>query len=146
MEVLAYDPSPISDPGVRRSSLLEILRTSDVVTLHLPLTEATRDLIGRSELAQMKRGALLINTARGGLVDEHALAEALKENLIGAGFDVLNGEPPSDDNPLLNLRLPNFILTPHVAWASKQGMQKLANQLIDNVEAFVNGKPRNVVC
>ena len=94
----------------------------------------------------MKRCALLINTARGGLVDEAALVQALDERLIaGAGFDVLTVEPPKNGNPLLDLRRPNFILTPHVAWASDEAMQSLANQLIDNIEAWVAGKLQNLV-
>jgi glycerate dehydrogenase len=94
----------------------------------------------------MRRDALLINTARGGLVDEQALVEALRSGRIaGAGFDVLTKEPPRDGNPLLELNLPNFILTPHVAWASHEAMQTLANQLIDNLEAFVKGTPQNIV-
>jgi glycerate dehydrogenase len=98
-------------------------------------------------LSKMKPTSLLINTARGGLVDEDALAQALTNgDIAGAGFDVLSVEPPQDDNPLLKLRLPNFILTPHVAWASQQAMQTLADQLIDNIEAFVSGAPRNIVC
>jgi glycerate dehydrogenase len=146
MTVCAYDPLPFEDSQVVPASLNEILQTSDVITLHLPLTAQTCNLIGRAELARMKPTSLLINTARGGLVDEDALAQALTEGQIaGAGFDVLRDEPPQPDNPLLKLRLPNFILTPHTAWASKQAMQTLANQLIDNLEAFVARKPRNVV-
>ena len=95
----------------------------------------------------MKRRPLLINTARGGLVNEADLATALRQGLIaGAGFDVLTAEPPADDNPLLGLLdMPNFILTPHVAWASGEAMQALADQLIDNIENFVRGAPSNVV-
>ena len=94
----------------------------------------------------MKRNALLINTSRGGLVNEAALVQALDEGLIaGAGFDVLTSEPPSDGNPLLDVRRPNFILTPHVAWASNEAMQTLADQLIDNVEAWAAGRPRHLV-
>jgi glycerate dehydrogenase len=116
------------------------------VSLHVPLTPATRHMIGAQELATMKRSALLVNTARGGLVDEAALAEALEAGTIaGAGFDVLTKEPPDDANPLLKLRLPNFILTPHVAWASAEAQQGLADQLVDNIEAFVAGAPRNVL-
>jgi glycerate dehydrogenase len=88
----------------------------------------------------------LINTARGGLVDEHALKTAIETGLIaGAGFDVLTKEPPKEGNPLLELRTPNFILTPHVAWASDGAMQFLADQLIDNVEASIAGTPQNLV-
>jgi glycerate dehydrogenase len=122
------------------------LAESDVISLHLPLTDETRNMIGIDEFRKMKRDAILINTARGGLVDEQALVQALKQGLIaGAGFDVLSKEPPKEGNPLLELRLPNFILTPHVAWASDGAMQFLADQLIDNIEAFVIGKPQNLV-
>ncbi|MBI4754557.1 MAG: D-2-hydroxyacid dehydrogenase [Betaproteobacteria bacterium] len=124
----------------------EALRSADVVTLHCPLVDATRDLIGEPELRAMKPEAILINTARGGLVNEAALARALREGWIGgAGFDVLTTEPPRAGNPLLELDLPNFILTPHVAWASEAAMQTLADQLIDNIEAFVRGEVRNRV-
>jgi glycerate dehydrogenase len=123
-----------------------VLRDSDVITLHLPLNEQTRHLIGAAELARMKPDAILINTARGGLVDEMALLEALRSKRIGgAGFDVLGKEPPSEGHPLLDLDLPNFILTPHNAWSGRAAMQTLADQLIDNIEAFVAGAPRNRV-
>jgi glycerate dehydrogenase len=103
-------------------------------------------MIGEKELKMMKPTSILINTARGGLVDEAALAEALRNGTIaGAGFDVLTKEPPKEGNILLDLKLPNFIVTPHVAWASREAMQILADQLIDNIEAFVAGKPQNVV-
>jgi glycerate dehydrogenase len=146
MEVCVYTRSPVTDPDVTPVALGELLETSDVLSLHLPLGPQTRHMIGAAELARMKPSALLINTARGGLVDEAALAQALTAGVIaGAGFDVLASEPPPPDNVLLNLRLPNFILTPHVAWASGQAMQTLADQLIDNIEAFALGQPRNVV-
>lgn len=126
-----------------------VVAESDAISLHCPLTPETRHLIGVAELAAMKPTALLINTARGGLVDEAALAAALRAGTIGgAGFDVLSEEPPKGDNPLLApdvLALPNFILTPHVAWASAPAMQALADQLIDNIEAFARGEPRNRV-
>ncbi len=123
-----------------------VLKESDVITLHCPLTPETRHLIGAAELKKMRPHALLINTARGGLVDETALVQALKQGAIGgAGFDVLAVEPPRDGNPLLDLDLPHFILTPHVAWASRDAMQTMADQLIDNIEAFVRGEPRNRV-
>ncbi|MBV9211011.1 MAG: glycerate dehydrogenase, partial [Acidobacteria bacterium] len=129
-----------------RVSFEEILRESDIISLHCPLTLETRNLIGAAELEMMRADALLINTARGGLVDEAALAKALVEQRIGgAGFDVLSEEPPRAGNPLLDLRLPNFILTPHIAWASREAMQALADQLIDNLEAFARGEPRNLV-
>jgi glycerate dehydrogenase len=131
-------------PALRagRTSFEDILRESDQLTLHCPLTEATRDMIGAVELRKMKRHALLINTARGGLVDEAALAECLRSGLIaGAGFDCLSQEPPrAGDSPLLDLNLPNFILTPHVAWASREAMQTLADQLVDNIEKAVDSR------
>lgn len=146
MRVVVHTRSATGDPDVTEVSWDALLENSDVISLHLPLSDKTRNMIGAPELARMKRSALLINTARGGLVDEAALAEALRAGVIaGAGFDVLVKEPPPPDNVLLNLRLPNFILTPHTAWASGQAMQVLADQLIDNVEAWVAGAPRNVV-
>ncbi|MBC8050577.1 MAG: glycerate dehydrogenase, partial [Chitinophagales bacterium] len=123
-----------------------LLRESDIITLHVPLTAETKHMIGAAELRKMKRDAILINTGRGGLVDEAALAEALTTGVIGgAGFDVLTTEPPKQGNVLLDLRLPNLIITPHVAWASKEAMQILADQLVDNIEAFAAGSPSNVV-
>ena len=125
----------------------EVLRRADVITLHCPLTPATRHLIGALEFARMARRPLLINTGRGGLVDELALGEALRAGQIsGAGFDVASTEPPPPDHPLLALLdLPNFILTPHVAWASEEAMQVLADQLIGNIDAFLADEPRNLV-
>ena len=127
----------------------EVLAEADVLSLHCPLNATTRGLIGLPELTAMKRSALLINTARGGLVDEAALLTALDQGLIaGAGFDVLVEEPPAADHPLLDpalLKRPNFLLTPHVAWSSRPAMQRLADQMIDNIEAFVAGQPANRV-
>ena len=146
MQVLFADHAPPKAEGVEFTPLERVLEESDVISLHVPLTPETRNMIGLNELRRMKRTALLINTARGGLVEEQALAQALKDGLIaGAGFDVLTREPPKEGNPLLELRLPNFILTPHIAWASDEAMQFLDDQLIDNVEAFVAGSPRNLV-
>jgi len=123
-----------------------VIAQSDVITLHSPLNATTRHMISTREFEMMKPSALLINTARGNLVDEAALETALVSGRIaGAGFDVLGVEPPREGNRLLELNLPNFILTPHVAWGSRQAMQILADQLIDNIEAFVAGSPRNVV-
>jgi glycerate dehydrogenase len=129
-----------------RTSFEEVLRGSDIVTLHSPLNAETRNMIGAAELSMMKPAAILINTARGGLVDEKALVESLQRGTIGgAGFDVLTTEPPRVGNPLLGINLPNFILTPHNAWASREAMQTLADQLIDNIEAFVRGEPKNLI-
>jgi glycerate dehydrogenase len=123
-----------------------VLQESDVITLHLPLNEETRHLIGGTEFERMQAHALLINTARGGLVDEMALLEALKSGRIaGAGFDVLDKEPPTAGHPLLDLDMPNFILTPHIAWSGSAAMQTLANQLIANIEAYAAGAPNNRV-
>ncbi len=144
MKVFVTSRSPVQEDGVTTLPLDALLRAADVISLHLPLTDQTRNMIGAAQLASMKRSALLINTARGGLVDEAALAHALQEGVItGAGFDVLSQEPPLPANPLLAVRLPGFILTPHVAWASAGAMQTLADMLIDNVEAFAAGRPLN---
>ncbi|GEQ78137.1 glycerate dehydrogenase [Comamonas testosteroni] len=125
----------------------EVLERSDIITLHCPLTEQTRSMISTAEFAMMKRRPLLINTARGGLVDEVALVEAMKLGQVsGAGFDVVTVEPPPLDHPFMTLMdTPNFILTPHVAWASQEAIQGLADQLVENIEAFVAGHPVNVV-
>jgi glycerate dehydrogenase len=127
-------------------ALPRLLAESDVLSLHCPLLPSTRNLIGAGELRAMKPTALLINTARGGLVDERALVRALQEGWIaGAGIDVLTTEPPREGNPLLELHLPNLIVTPHVAWASLGAMQFLADQLIDNIDAWSRGTPQNLV-
>ncbi|WP_448191092.1 D-2-hydroxyacid dehydrogenase [Azospirillum sp. sgz301742] len=125
----------------------EVLETSDIITLHSPLTPETRGMIALPEFRRMKRKPLIVNTARGGLVDEEDLVTALDEGLIsGAGFDVTVSEPPPMDNPLMRVAgRPNVILTPHVAWASDEAQQALADQLVDNIENFVNGTPSNLV-
>jgi glycerate dehydrogenase len=131
-----------------RTPFTEVLRESDIVTLHTPLNDETRNLIGAAELATMRPEAVLINCARGGVVDENALVEALRAGVIaGAGVDVLSREPPreEDEHALVKLDLPNLIVTPHIAWASLQAMQTLADQLVDNIEAFVRGEGRNLV-
>lgn len=142
MKILPYDVFP-------QEGLVDfetVLRDSDAITIHVPLTPDTKNMFGAEQFKKMKKHALLINTARGGLVDEAALLEALKSGEIGgAGFDVVAQEPPKDGNILCEADLPNLIVTPHVAWASKQAMQILADQLIDNVENYVAGKPSNVV-
>jgi glycerate dehydrogenase len=146
MRVMFAEHASSAAAGLDFVPLERLLAESDVVSLHCPLTVTTRNLIGPDELRRMKRTAILINTARGGLVDEAALVLALQQGLIaGAGFDVLSAEPPILGNPLLELRLPNFILTPHVAWASDEAMQRLADQLIDNVECFIRGEPQHLL-
>ena len=146
MDVLLAEHKYASEVRDGRKAFLEVLQRSDVVTLHCPLTEDTRNLIAERELREMKRDALLINTARGGLVNEKALIEALLTGVIaGAAFDVLSEEPPRKGNALLDADLPNLIVTPHTAWASREAMQTLADQLVDNLEEFVKGEPRNLV-
>jgi glycerate dehydrogenase len=146
MRVLFADHEPPKAQNVEFTPFSDVLRDSDIITLHCPLTPATRNLIAREQFLKMRRHAILINTARGGLVNEQDLIQALDEGLIGgAGFDVLTVEPPPAEHPLLNLRRPNFILTPHVAWASNDAMQTLADQLVDNIDAWACGKPQHLV-
>ena len=124
----------------------EAIRSADVVSLNCPLTPQTANMIGEAELQQMKPGTILINCGRGGLVDEAALVAALKYGQIGgAGFDVLTQEPPRDGNPLLKARLPNLIVTPHIAWASQEAANRLFDILLDNINRFVAGNPQNLV-
>jgi len=146
MKVLVAEHKTAATPREGYTPFDTVLREADVISLHTPLTAETRHMISAREFGLMKPSALLINTARGNLVDEAALIEALQSGRIGgAGFDVLAVEPPREGNPLLDLDLPNFILTPHVAWSSREAMQTLADQLVDNIEAFVAGTPRNLV-
>lgn len=149
MNVLVAEHKGAASVREGRTPFEEVLARSDVLTLHVPLNDETRHLIGAAELASMRESSLLINCARGGVVDEEALAEALRSGVIGgAGVDVLSVEPPREATSasrLLELELPNLIVTPHVAWASGEAMQSLADQLIDNIEAFVRGEPQNLV-
>jgi glycerate dehydrogenase len=147
MTVLFSDYKGTTGMGPLYTPFDEVMRVSDIITLHLPLMPSTQNLIGAREFALMERRPILVNTARGGLVDEQALHDALAGGRIsGAGFDVVSTEPPPMDHPLVRLlKFPNFILTPHVAWASREAIQGLADQLIDNIEAFQRGEPRNVV-
>jgi glycerate dehydrogenase len=131
-------------PG--RSDLTTLLAKSDVVSLHCPLTEHNYHLIGEKELALMKSDALLINAARGGLIDEQALLHALNTNQIaGAALDVLEREPPSINHPLSNYHADNLTITPHIAWASQQSRQKLVDEIAKNILGFQRGEPRNLV-
>lgn len=143
MEVLvAQRPGATTQPG--RVEFPELLRASDVVSLHVPLVEQTRHLIGASEFVLMKPDAVLINAARGGIVDEHALLAALTAGeLGGAGVDVLETEPPVNGNPLLKADLPNLIVTPHVAWVARESRQRVLDQVADNIEAFKRGERLN---
>ena len=131
-------------PG--RTAFDRVIESSDVITLHCPLTEETKNLIDQSQLQMMKSSCLLINAARGGLVNENALLQALNKGLIaGAACDVLSEEPPRGGNVLLDAQLPNLIVTPHIAWASREAMQILADQLVNSLEAFVRGEMLNRV-
>jgi glycerate dehydrogenase len=123
-----------------RTAFETVLEQADVLSLHIPLTEATHHLIGARELKRMKNDALLINTARGGLIDGPALVRALRDGEIaGAGIDVLPMEPPADDEPLLADGIPNLIVTPHIAWAAKESRQRAMDQVTENVREFLNG-------
>ncbi len=125
----------------------QVLKMSDVLTLHCPLNEQTHNLIGKQELAMMKPSAILINAGRGGLVDETALVAALRQGVIaGAGVDVFTQEPADINNPLLDaMDLPNLLLTPHVAWGSDSSIQSLVDILMDNIAAFIEGREQNRV-
>jgi glycerate dehydrogenase len=129
-----------------RLPLHELLPLVDVLTIHMPLTPETRGLIGPNELTLMKPSAILINCARGAIVDEHALATMLRAGrLAGAGIDVLSEEPPVHGNPLLDPTIPNLIVTPHVAWAAREARQRVVDEMALNIAAFQKGEPRNRV-
>jgi glycerate dehydrogenase len=129
-----------------RVALDTLLGKADVVSLHCPLADNTRNLIGARELGLMKEDALLINAARGGIVDEAALAQAISEGRIGgAGVDVLAEEPPAHGSPLLDIHSPRLLLTPHVAWASRSARQRLIDEVVKNIHSFLHGDRRNRV-
>ena len=130
--------------GVEKADLEELLATSDVISLHCPLTDTTRHLINRETLSKMRPSAILINTGRGPLVDDQAVASALAEGQLAAFCaDVLTEEPPKADNPLLNQ--PNAFITPHIAWATEEARSRLLQVAISNIQAFLNAQPKNVV-
>lgn len=130
--------------GIQKTTLDGLLAVSDVLSLHCPLTDETRHLINADRLQKMKPGAILLNTGRGSLVDENAVAEALSSGKLGAyAADVMECEPPSEDNPLFSQ--PNAFLTPHIAWATRDARQRLMDIAVANVKAFIEGKPINVV-
>ncbi|WP_029032310.1 D-2-hydroxyacid dehydrogenase [Salinarimonas rosea] len=137
----------VSGLGPLYTPFEEVLETADIITLHAPLTPQTRDVLGMPEFRRMRQRPLIINTARGGLVNEADLVTALDEGLIGGiGFDVLTSEPPGSDNPLLAiLDRPNVIVTPHVAWASEGAMQTLWSQVVESIDAFLAGSPVRTV-
>jgi len=134
-----------TDVGKQYVELDEVIRTSDILSLHCPLTDKTRNLIDEGELQQMKQSALLINTARGGIVNEAALAKALQQGWIaGAGIDVLETEPPDGSSPLMS-DLKNLVLTPHIAWASQDARQKIVDQLFSIISAYKKDEVINQV-
>ena len=144
MRILVHTRSPHKCPDVETVSATELCKQADVLTFHCPLTEENRGVINAETLSLMKPSAFLINTARGGLTDEAALAKALRDGVIaGAGIDVLTAEPMHADNPLLSA--PNCIVTPHIAWAPPDVREKLVGLVAENVKAFMNGTPKNVV-
>jgi glycerate dehydrogenase len=145
MRVIVAD-RPGSPPQPGRVPLDELLATADIVSLHCPLNDATRGLIGVRELASMKPDALLINTARGALIDGAALAAALKAGRLGgAGIDVLPHEPPLDDEPLIDSEVPNLLVTPHVAWAAREARQRCIDEMAANLCDFYHGGRRGRV-
>jgi glycerate dehydrogenase len=144
MRVLGHDPMVPPVEEIEATDLEHLLRSSDVVSLHCPLTEHNQHLIDARRLAMMKPTALLLNTARGPLIDEAALADALNSGrLAGAGLDVLAIEPPTVDNPLLQAR--NCLITPHIAWATRAARSRMMNTVLANIRAFLAGRAENVV-
>lgn len=146
MNVIAYNPRPKNKGSlkVRFASIDELLSQSDIVTCHCPLTPETEGLINKENISKMKKSAILINTSRGPVVDEQALADALNnDELQAAGLDVLKVEPASKNNPLLTAK--NCYITPHIAWAAKETRARLLKILEDNIVAYLNGNPQNVV-
>jgi glycerate dehydrogenase len=144
MKVKAMTSKTTLPAGVEKVSLAELLAASDILSLHCPLTESTRHLINAETLRQMKPTAVLVNTGRGPLIDDEAVAKALADGRLAAFCaDVLTEEPPKADNPLL--QQPNAFITPHIAWASKEARIRLLQVAIDNVRAFIEGKPINIV-
>ena len=146
MTVMIAQRPGSKQPEPDRTPLEDLLPQVDILTLHCPLTEQTKNLIAARELALMQPHAFLVNAARGGIVDEEALAQALRaRKLGGAGIDVLTQEPPVHGNPLLVDDIPNLIVTPHIAWASRESRQRLIDEVEKNILAYLSGAPRNLV-
>ncbi len=145
--LLAHSSNPAagSDVDEERTDLKTLLATVDVLSLHCPLTNENHHMIGEAELAQMKPGAMLINAARGGLIDEQALLRALEQNRVAAALDVLEEEPPATKNALINYRGDNLIVTPHIAWASRESRQRLVDKIAENIRAYQQGEALNLV-
>ncbi|NND00187.1 MAG: D-2-hydroxyacid dehydrogenase [Gammaproteobacteria bacterium] len=147
MKIVFSARRPMRSGFAKQLDFAELITTADIISLHCSLNDSTRNLISSGELNDMQKHAILINTARGGIVDEPALVNALQTRQIaGIGIDTLLEEPPKDDSPLLQIAgLTNVIITPHSAWLSQQAMQKLADILADNINGFLSGKPQNLV-
>lgn len=146
LNVMAYTSKDEDElpNGIRKVTLEQLYSESDIISLHCPLTDSTRHMINKETLATMKPSAILINTGRGPLVDDNAVATALHKGIIAAyGADVLTTEPPKEDNPLLSA--PYCYLTPHIAWATKEARTRLLNICIGNIKAFIDGEPINQV-
>ena len=146
MDVFAYTSKNSADlpAGIQKTTIEGLLGVSDILTLHCPLTDDTRELINKETLALMRPGSIIINTGRGQLVNEQDVADALESGqLLGYGADVLTEEPPRADNPLL--KQPHAYITPHIAWATKEARQRLLNICVENIKAFQAGQPINVV-
>lgn len=147
MQVLIAQRAGTTESGADRLPLHELLPRVDVLSLHCPLTDETRDLIAQAEFRLLPKHAIVINTARGGIVNEAALLQALQQGEIaGAATDVLVVEPPANDSLLLQQQLANLIITPHIAWASRQARQRLLDQVAENIRLFNLGQPQNRVC
>lgn len=145
MNILVYDVSNLSVYGYSNSTLEETLKKSDIISIHVPLTPETKNLITKKELQKMKNTSLIINTSRGGIINEEDLAWALNSDVIGgAGVDVLTEEPPKSENPLLG-DVKNLIITPHIAWSSKEARQRLIDITVENIESFLRGDIKNKV-
>lgn len=148
MEILIGARPGDNHPNADRIALTELFRQADFITLHCPLTPATKEIINRDSLAAMKPSAFLVNTARGALIDEPALIAALRESRIaGAAVDVITQEPPSADHPMIAAarELPNLIVTPHTAWSAREARQRLLLEVKENIAAFIAGRARNLV-
>ena len=144
MKVKAFSSKQQLPNGIEKVSMDELLATVDVLSLHCPLTDSTRHLINKESIKKMKSSAILVNTGRGPLIDDAAVAEALSEGRLGAFCaDVMTVEPPAADNPLL--QQPNAYITPHIAWASTEARVRLIQVATENVRCFINGKPQNMV-
>ena len=149
MELLvseSFDPEKKSEDSINRVGFDELLGESDIISLHCPLTKETKGLFDSSAFKKMKSSAILINTARGGLINDEALIKAIEsKSIAGAAIDVLDQEPPNSDHPLMQKDYTNLIITPHIAWAAREARQRALDRIADNVEAFQKGSPINTV-